>query len=142
MQNKTNWLAIIAAAVAGMGLGFVVYGLLFMEQWAGFHGFTIENDKMFRDGVEVATSSTPMIVNTVVMFLYALAMNWLLNKTGETTFTGGLKIGALVGGFMFFSHYSTNHFSMDAVGLSMIDGFYSVALIALMGGIIGGWRKK
>lgn len=142
MQNKTNWLALLVAAAVGMGIGFLVYGALFMEQWANYHGYTIENDKMFRDGVEVPPSAMPMIINTVAMLLYAYVMNWLVEKTGELSWAGGAKIGAIVGFFVLMSHYTSNRFAGAPTGLSMIDGFYAVALLAAMGAIIGGWRKS
>ena len=33
MGSKTNWLAIVAAAAVGMGIGFLFYGALFQDVW-------------------------------------------------------------------------------------------------------------
>ena len=69
---KTNWLAIAASVVVGMFIGFLWYGMLFQNQWMAGNGFTMEGDKMFKNGAEIPISSTPMIVNTVAMLVYAL----------------------------------------------------------------------
>ena len=142
MQNKTNWLALLVAAIAGMAIGFLFYGALFMEQWANYHGYTIENDMMLKNGVEVPYSNLPMIINTVALLLYAFVLNWLVEKTNELSWAGGAKMGAIVGFFVFMSHYTSNRFAGVPTGLSMIDGCYAVVLLATMGAIVGGWRKK
>lgn len=144
MGNKTNWLAIIVAAVAGMALGFLFYGVLFLDIWAAGNGITIneEAQTMMKNGVDVPPSNTPMIVNSVVMVLYALLMNWLIDKTGEATWAGGAKVGAVVGIIMFLNVYVTNRFAANPTSLSMVDGSYSLILFAVIGTIVGGWRKK
>ncbi len=97
MERKTNWLAIVVAVVAGMAIGFLWYGALFNEQWMAGNGFTMEGEKMFKNGVEIPMSSTPMIFNTIAMVAYALLMNWLLGLAGARTWMDGAKVGAVIG---------------------------------------------
>ncbi|MEL7161475.1 MAG: DUF1761 family protein, partial [Bacteroidota bacterium] len=47
MQTKTNWIAVIVAAVAGMFIGFLWYGLFFMDAWGEAVGLTSEDDINF-----------------------------------------------------------------------------------------------
>lgn len=146
MGNKTNWSAIIAAAVVGMALGFLFYGALFQDVWMAGNGITTEGEgeavKMFKNGTEVPVSSLPMIINTVAMVVYALIMNWLVEKMGETTWAGGAKVGAIIGFIVLFNTYVGNRFAANPTSLSLVDGGYALVLFAAIGAIVGGWRKK
>lgn len=144
MGNKTNWLAIIAAAVAGMGLGFLFYGALFQDVWMAGNGITTDESmtKMFKHGEEVPVSNLPMIINTVAMVIYALIMNWLIDKAGATTLAGGATVGAAVGFMMLLNEYVGNRFAANPTSLSMVDGGYALVLFVVIGAIVGGWRKK
>jgi dipeptide/tripeptide permease len=144
MQNKTNWLALVVAAAAGMGLGFLVYGVLFNDVWMAGNGITTNADQtqMFKHGKEVPLSSMPMIINAVALLIYAYLMNWLITKTGETTLAGGVRIGAVVGSIGLLLHYVSNRFAANPTSLSMVDGGYTLVLFIVIGAIVGGWRKK
>ena len=144
MGSKTNWLAIVVAAVVGMGIGFLFYGALFQDAWMAGNGITSNEDmsKMFKYGEEVPLSHLPMIINTVVMVLYALIVNWLVTRTGETSWAGGAKIGAIVGAVVLLNVYVSNRFAANPTSLSMIDVGYALVLLAAIGAIVGGWRSK
>ena len=143
-MNKTNWLAVLASAAAGMGLGFLWYGVLFMDQWAAANGITMSEDEtqMFKNGNEVAMSSTPMIMNTIGMILFALLLNWLINKTDHTTGSKGATLGGIIGVFAAINIFLSNMFAVNPISLSMVDASYIIAILAVMGLILGGWRKK
>ncbi|GAB4494252.1 MAG: hypothetical protein OHK0019_20070 [Saprospiraceae bacterium] len=146
MERKTNWLAIVASAVAGMVIGFLWYGFLFNEQWMAGNGFTVEgtgeNQKMFKNGVEVPMSFTPMIVNTVVMAVYALIMDWLFKKMNVSTWQTGATVGAAIGLIMLLGVLVGNMFAMNPMSLTLADGSYSFVLFVVIGAIVGGWQKK
>lgn len=144
MQNQTNWLALVVAAVAGMALGFLFYGALFQDVWMAGNGITTNADQtvMYKDGKEIPMSALPMIINTVAMLIYAYLMNWLITKTGETTLTGGVQVGAVVGFIGLMLHYVSNRFAANPTSLSLVDGGYTLVLFIAMGAIIGAWRKK
>lgn len=142
MGQKTNWLAIAASVVASMIIGFLWYGAIFNNQWMAAHGFTMEGEKMFKNGAEVPMSMTPMLVNTVAMALYALILNWLLNKMNVSTWQTGAVIGASIGVLMLLGILTGNLFAMDPSVLTLIDGSYSLVLFTVIGAIVGGWRKK
>jgi hypothetical protein len=142
MERKTNWLAIAAAVVVSMIIGFLWYGLLFQNQWMAGNGFTMEGEKMFKDGVEIPMSSTPMIFNTIAMVVYALIMNWLLGRIGANTWMDGAKFGGAIGLLMAVGVYIGNVFAQNPMSLTMVDGSYSLVLFTLIGAILGGWQKK
>lgn len=142
MERKTNWLAIAAAAVASMFIGFLWYGFLFNAQWMAGNGFTMEGEKMFKNGAEVPMSATPMIVNTIVMFVYALVLNWLFGKMNVSTWQTGATIGGAIGVLMALGVMVGNMFAMNPMSLTMVDGSYSLVVFAVIGAIVGGWQKK
>ena len=144
MLNKTNWLAIIVAAVAGMALGFLWYGNLFLDDWMLGNGITLGADEaeMIKNGEVIPMSSLPMIINTVALLIYALIMNWLIDKTGLTDLAGGAKLGAIIGFTGLMLIYVNNRFAHAPTSLSMIDGVYTLVLFTIIGAIVGGWRKK
>lgn len=144
MGNKTNWLAIIAAAAVGMGLGFLFYGALFQDIWMAGNGLSIgETDtEMIRYGEKIEVTALPMIINTIALLIYALIMNWLIGKTAMTSWAGGATVGAAVGFILFLNTYVSNRFAANPTSLSMVDGGYALLLLIAMGAIIGGWRKK
>lgn len=142
MERRTNWLAIAACVVVGMVIGFLWYGALFNQQWMAANGFTMEGEKMFKNGTEVPMSATPMIFNTIAMLVYALLMNWLLGRTGSNTWMDGAQVGGIIGVIMLIGIYIGNTFAMNPMSLTMVDGSYSLVLFAVFGAILGGWQKK
>jgi len=142
MERKTNWPAIAVAVVVSMIIGFLWYGLLFQNQWMAGNGFTMEGEKMFKDGVEIPMSSTPMIFNTIAMVVYALIMNWLLGRIGANTWMDGAKVGAAIGVLMAVGVYTGDLFAQNPMSLTMVDGSYSLVLFTIIGAILGGWQKK
>ena len=143
-MKNTNWLAILASAAAGMGLGFLWYGALFMDLWTAGNGITMSEDEtqMFKNGVEVPMSSTPMILNTIGMIVFALLLNWLITKTNHTTGSKGATMGAIVGLFAAINIFLSNVFAQNPTSLSWVDGSYIIVVLAVMGYILGAWRKK
>lgn len=146
MERKTNWIALLVCVIAGMGIGFLWYGVLFVDIWAAGNNITFEETgdtmKFFKDGVEMPSSPAPMVFNMAFMVVYALLMNWLLGKTGATNWLDGAKIGALIGLVLLLNIITGNMFAMNPLSLSMVDGSYSFLMFVLFGAIIGGWQKR
>lgn len=144
--SRINWLAVLASAVAGMAVGFLWYGALFVEPWMAGNGITVTGEgaamKMFKNGAEIPSSSLPMIINSVTMIVYPLLLAWLLQKTSIRTWSGGATVGLIVGLTHLFMVYTSNRFAQNPTSLSMVDGSYAVVLFAIMGAIMGGWQKK
>ena len=142
MDRKTNWLAVAAAVVSGMVIGFLWYGVLFNTQWMAGNGITMEGEKMFKNGAEIPMTFTPMIFNLVCMVVYALLINWLLGKMNISTWASGATVGASIGLIMLLGVITGNLFAANPTSLSMVDGSYSFVMFTLFGAIMGGWQKK
>ncbi len=142
MDRKTNWLAIAAAAVAGMVIGFLWYGALFNAQWMAGNGITMDGERMLKNGVEVPMSSMPMIVNFLAMAVYAVVMNWLLGKMNISNWASGATVGAGIGLIMLLNVLTGNLFANAPSSLTLVDGSYSLVLFTVIGAIVGGWQKK
>ena len=56
-----------------------------------------EEDGHTRKLVKIEHDHIPMLVNFVVMVLYAIFMAWLTGATGRTTLAGGLWVGVIIG---------------------------------------------
>ena len=142
--KNVNWLAIIAAVIASMAVGFLWYGYLFLDQWMVENGISMgaSGETMIKDGIEIAPSSKPMIVNTVTMFIYALFMRWLLEKANSLTLVGGFKMGLAIGLILYMGLAVNNMFALTSYTLTQIDGSYAIVLWTVIGTIIGAWQKK
>ncbi len=141
MENKTNWLALIVSALAGMGLGMLWYRMLFSSQWMAGNGITMEGEKAMKNGMEI-DMSLAMIVNAVSLLVYAYIMNWLVNKTSSFDLKSGATLGAMIGVIHLFGIYTGNRYKGNPTSLSMVDGWYTFILFTVMGAIIGAWRAK
>lgn len=142
MQHRFKWPAILVAAIAGMFVGFVFYGLLFQVVWQAAVGLTSIDDVTFlKYGEPVELDPVaPMLVNLAVMSAYAIFLSYLTFRAGIFTFGGGAALGALVGLVVGASHVVGNLFALEPGMLSLIDGSYHVILFAVIGAIVGGWR--
>ena len=145
-MKNTNWLAILAATIAGFFIGFLWYGLLFQPQWMEGNGITTSGEgdaiKMFKYGKEVAVSNVPMIANVIGMFVLALITNWILNVSNHTTAAKGLTIGAILGLIVSVNILLSNLFANNSMTLTLVDSSYIIVVLGVMGLILGAWRKK
>lgn len=143
-NQQTNWLAVITAAVAGTFIGATWYSFLFAEAWMKATGVSASEDglKAFKNGVEITEGMNPMIANTFAMALYAVILNWLLQRASAKTLQSGAMIGGAIGLMSLVSNYVNNMFAAEPSTLSMIDGSYALVLFTVMGAILGAWQKK
>jgi hypothetical protein len=140
-MGKINWLAIVVSVVAGSIIGFLWYGLFFMDVWAAGNSLTFEGDKIFKNGAEIPANSSAMAFNTLSMVVYAFFLHWLINKTGDKTWKSGTLLGLVIGLVNWVAIFVSNNFSHADGSLTLIDGSYALVLWTVMAGIIGGWRK-
>ncbi|MBC6994283.1 DUF1761 domain-containing protein [Neolewinella lacunae] len=144
MNIKINWLAILVSTLAGMTIGFLFYGFLFLEAWQVAVGLaTPDNVNFTKYGNPIILDPvTPMIINTLLMVAYGVFMTWLTGQTGRTSAAGGASLGALIGLLIAASSAVGNMFAVEPTMLSVIDGAYHLVLFTVIGAIVGGWRKR
>jgi hypothetical protein len=86
-----NVLAIAAAAIAIWAIGFLIYVVLFQQQWMGWMGMTEEQ-------VEQDNGRMPLMV--VMPFLQATGLSLAVKWRNQPGWMGGLTTGRSDGGFL------------------------------------------
>lgn len=127
-----NWLAVLAATVAGFALGGVWYGPLFGKAWMAAIGKT-EKD--------IQPSVTPFIVSFVTALITSVVLALLIGAFGMTEWLDGGVLGLVCGvGFIATAMASDSAFCGWGVKLWLIQSGYRVAYSILMGIILTAWR--
>jgi len=130
-----NFIAVIAAAVAGWLVGAVWYGVL-GKQWMTALGWT-EADMTGPDGKRRMPMG-PMIIAFVAQIIIALMLSGLVGHIGPVTVERGLVSGVLVWfGFVITTLVVNNAFQKRKLTLSVIDGGHWLAVLLAQGAIIG-----
>jgi len=133
---KTNYLAIVVAAIAYFLLGGLWYGVLFHKAWMNLEQMTIEQAR----GV---SHVIPYIVSFLLELLVAYSLAQLCIWRNANTASRGASVGVLVWvGFVGPIALMTYMFEMRPRALYAINEFYPLAGLILMGAILGAWKKK
>ena len=133
---RTNYPAVVVAAIAYWVLGGVWYGLLFNKPWMALEHMTIEQAKSVSPVV-------PYIVSFLLQLLIAYSLAQLCIWRNANTIGRGASVGVLVWiGFVGPIALMTYMFEMRPKALFAINEFYPLAGLVLMGAILGTWKKK
>src|SRR5215467_6779602 len=133
---KTNYLAVIVAAVAYWLLGAAWYAGLFAKPWMALEHVT-EAD------ARAANPILPYIVSFLLNIVIAYFLAQLCAWRNATTAARGASLGILLWiGFVGPITYTTYMYEMRPFALFAINQFYPLVGLALMGAIVGAWRKK
>ena len=127
-----NWLALIAAAIANMILGFVYYHPRVLgTRWMALMGKSM---------ADVASAGMAYAYTAVGALVAAFVVAQFIRWSDSYTALGGAFIGA-VGwlGFTATATFADYLFSGRPWGLWSIQNGYQVLGFALMGAIIGVW---
>ncbi|MEM9316163.1 MAG: DUF1761 domain-containing protein [Pseudomonadota bacterium] len=132
--GNLNWLALVAAAVSAFALGALWYGPLFGRAWQALSGLT---DDDIKSGHPARTYGTAFVLNLVSAF----GMSMVIQLHPAPDLASGLNVGLLIGLAFVATTFGINYaFAMRPLRLYFIDAGYMVALLAIMGAIIGVWR--
>ncbi|HYL09145.1 MAG TPA: DUF1761 domain-containing protein [Candidatus Acidoferrales bacterium] len=133
---RINYLAIIVAAILYFLLGGLWFGVLFSNQWMALEGFKAADLKNINPTIPYVVS---MVANLVIAFILAL----VCATQKADSLVKGAQTGILVGiGFVATTTLSTYLFEGRSMHLFMINTGYPVVGLALMGAVIGAWKKK
>lgn len=133
---RTNYPAVVVAAIAYWVLGGVWYGVLFNKPWMALEHVTVEQMK----GVSPVV---PYIVSFLLELLIAYSLAQLCIWRNANTAGRGASVGVLMWiGFIGPITFMTYMFEMRPRTLFAINAFYPLAGLVLMGVILGGWTKK
>ncbi|MGA9602477.1 MAG: DUF1761 domain-containing protein [Methyloceanibacter sp.] len=127
-----NYLAVIIAALAAFGLGAVWYMVL-AKPWVRATGKTEAELKKEGSG-----KALPFIICLLALLVMAWMLAGLLGHIGNITVRGGMISGAFVWTGFVITTMGVNHtFGGQKPMLTLIDGGYWLAVLVLMGAVIG-----
>ncbi len=133
---RINYLAIIVAAVLYWLLGGLWFGLLFSNQWMALEGFKAADIKNISPTIPYIVS---MAANLVIAFILALVC---ASQKADTAVKGA-QTGILMSvGFVATTTLTTYLYEGRPFHLFLINVGYIVVGMALMGAVIGAWKRK
>ncbi|NMH59152.1 DUF1761 domain-containing protein [Alteromonas ponticola] len=131
---QLNWWAVIVSALSAFALGAIWYGPLFGKAWQRLSNLT---DEDIQQGHPGKVYGGAFVLNLVAAF----GMGMVLQLHPAPDFASGFNVGILVGLAFIATTFGINYlFAMKPLRLYLIDAGYMIALLTVMGTIIGGWR--
>jgi hypothetical protein len=125
-------LAVLAAAVAVYATGFLIYGVLFDEQWMAWSGVTQDS---------FAGQEWRMALSPVMPVLIALGTGLIMRGRGITSWQAGLKLGLMVGLFFLVAGRAYMFvYGTEPVQLLALDSMHLLLNGAAAGAILGAMR--
>ena len=133
---KTNYLAVIVAAIAYWLLGAIWYGVVFGEAWMALEHMTAEQARSMNPVL-------PYLITLALNMLIAYALAQVCIWRNANTLGRGASVGVLLWiGFVGPVTFTTYMYEMRPKELYAINQFFPLAGFVLMGAILGGWKKK
>jgi hypothetical protein len=133
---KTNYAAVVVAAIAYWMLGAVWYGVLFSKPWMELEHMSMEQAKNMNPVLPYVIT---LLLNLVIAYVVAQICVWRnANTVGRGAAVGVLLWVGVVGPITF----TTYMYEMRPHLLFAINEFYPLAGLVLMGAILGAWTKK
>ena len=128
-----NYAAVVIATLAGFGLGAVWYMVL-GGAWMRALGKTEAEIK----DAQGAAKALPFVIALIALFVMALMLAGLMGHLGDTTMKGGVISGFFVWVGFVITTMGVNHaFSGAKPMLTLIDGGHWLAVLLVMGAVIG-----
>ena len=136
-MNAINNVAVWAAGIAQFILGAGWY-TAFSKAWMA--GIGKSQEQLM---AEHGNSPMPYIIALVAALAVAYTLAWLLPKVGAQSAAGGAKIGALLALALIGTTFAQSYgFEARPLSLWLINAGYMIVGMALMGAIVGHWRKR
>ena len=136
---KTNYLAVLVAAVVYWLLGYVWYDLLFYKEWMKLEAIPQAQIDAMRGAATVIPFVVTFVLNLIIAFVLAQLCSW----RNATTAAKGASLGVLLWlGIVGPVTYTTHMYEMRPLNLFLINEGYVLVGLLVMGAIVGGWTKK
>ena len=136
-MNAINHVAVWVAGIVQFILGAGWYTLL-GKSWLEGIGKT-EAQVVAEHG----NSPLPYIISLGTGLVIAYTIAWLLPKLGPRSASSGAKTGAVLGLALIGTTLAQNYgFEGRSVTLWLINAGYMVVGMAIMGAIVGHWKKR
>ncbi|HWG57661.1 MAG TPA: DUF1761 domain-containing protein [Candidatus Acidoferrales bacterium] len=132
---KTNYAAVIVAAIVYWLLAALWYGLIFSKQWKAL------------ESAAGAHYQSPNLSNSVISYILGLLTAYILAQICAWRMANTAARGAAIGillwiGFVGPVTLTTFMYEGRSLRLFALDEFYPLFGLALMGAILGAWKKK
>jgi len=130
MTARINHVAVIVSAIAYYAWGALWY-IAFGKVWDVLTGVT-------------TTAPTTYVISFVIGFLVAYTIAYVLRGSRDAGgWQGGAALGAILGIGVWAANLLENYaYVAHPLGLWAIDAGYGVIGMAIVGAIIGGWRRR
>ena len=136
---KTNYPAVIVAAIVYWLLGAVWFGMLFSKPWMQLEHISEEQVAAMKG----AAAAFPYVVSFLLNLLIAFVLAQLCAWRNATTAAKGASLGVLLWiGIVGPITYTTSMYEMRPLNLFLINEGYVLVRLLVMGAIVGGWTKK
>lgn len=133
---RTNYAAIVVAAIAYWLLGALWFGVLFSKPWMALEHMTEQQAQSMNPAL-------PYIISFVLNLLIAFVLSQLIQWRSAWTAGRGSAVGVILWvGIVGPITYTTYMYEMRPKELFAINEFYPLAGLMLMGAILGAWKKK
>lgn len=135
MTSRVNHLAVFVSAAVFFLLGSVWYTVLFGQKWMALTGAAEKTAPAMGP-----TFAMSFILSWILAYVIAIA---LADTTNPNPVRHGLEFGIFMGIGIFGTMTLMDYlYEGRSVALWLINAGYVVAGMAVMGAIIGAWRKK
>jgi hypothetical protein len=138
VQVRLNYPAIFVAGIACFMLAPLWYGV-FKQPWLEGVGRTSE--WLMSNGAKLA----PVQYGTAFVgsVMIAAAIAWVTQASGEQTAMRGIKVAVLLWlGFVVTTWTTEYAFELRPLSLLAINGGFWLFSFAIMGAIVGAWKKR
>jgi surface polysaccharide O-acyltransferase-like enzyme len=133
---RTNYAAVVVAAIAYWILGAIWYAVLFGKSWVALEGMTEAQMKS-------ANPVLPYVVTLILNLLIAYSLAQICIWRNANTIGRGASVGVLLWiGFVGPVTFTTYMYELRPWQLFAINQFYPLFGFMLMGAILGAWTKK
>lgn len=130
--SGVNYFAVAIAALAGFGLGAIWYFIL-SRPWQ--HAVGKSQAELKKEG---AAQALPFVISLVALFVMAWMLAGLMGHLGQVSVRGGVLAGFFVWVGFVITTMGVNHaFSGAKPMLTLIDGGHWLAVLLVMGAVIG-----
>jgi hypothetical protein len=130
-----NYLAVLAAGVAGWLVGAVWYGVL-GRQWMAALGWSAAEIEKARAVRQMPVK--PMIIALVAQFVMALMLSGIMGHLGGPNITVGIVSGVLIWtGFVATTITVNNAFEKRKFLLTLIDSGHWLLVLVVQGIVLG-----
>ena len=131
--HGTSLLGILAASIGFFFIGFLWYGVIFMEKWMTLQGLPMDGEQQMM----------PMIWGFLITVVQVIGINYILHQSGAKVLSTCARIAGTVGLLLAvpFASYATIYAGAP-LELFMIDASHLLVGYTLSGIILSFFRGK